>query len=539
MADPLSNLEKEYCPPLDPALIHALYFDYNEQPDGIETLRTVLDGFKQAAAAEQLTDFDPSGSSGAPLQAEADDHNTNTNSWASQTTETDDTGLSAELGSLSIGRRTNSGSEDSWTGGYYKDTEHFDTPTKEILLAETFPSLRLQLVTYTLKKCGNDLSRATDELLNHVYLEDAQSSPGEESTPRGIDAFAEEFNVSSRSKKGKRRNKNGKKVLYNTNSAIPGTDTYSAPPTNRWNNAEQDVDFIASKTNLPTKAITSLYHKNGAALAPTITALIQKDTAAHEKQEPHASHIQSAIDLTSDFPTLSFPHALSLIRLTDPSTANAHQLAKSLFTPISPTSPSSPTHPIIPQYTPLNLSSTSTSPPQSPSPPLPSLPPTLTPHTTTSLTTTRAQAFTSATHAYRKGRSDPLMRAAAGYYSQLGRDANALLRASRAADTDALVASQSSPTVLDLHGASVADAVRIAKAATTAWWDALGERRIPGGGRDAVGPEGFRVVTGVGRHSQGGRGKLGPEVSRALIRDGWRVVVGVGEVRVLGVARRR
>lgn len=530
----LTLAQKEYCPPLDPALIHALYSDYCEQPDGIAALKAILDDFKQAAAAEQLTDFDPSGSSGTVAQdtSGSDDARSNVNSWASQTTETDGTGLSAELATLGFGQRSssNSGSEDSWSGGYYKDTDHFDTPTKEVLLAETFPSLRMQLVVYTLKKCGNDLSKATDELLNRVYLEDATSSPGEESAPKGIDAFSEEFNVSSHGKRGKKKKKNAKKASYNVASEAYSTP---APPLNRWSDVDRDVDFIASRTSIPTKVVNSLYHKNGASLAPAISALIQKDLVEHEKEEPHASHIQSAIDLIHDFPNVDMPRAIALIRLTDPSTANAHQLAKALTVhPSTHQTSSNPQH-IIPSYVPLALSESTderTS--------LPALPPSARPHSTASLTTTRSQAYTQASTAYRKGRSDPLMRAAAGYYSQLGRDASANLRAHREADADAFIAQQSTTTVLDLHGATVADATRIARQSTRAWWDALGEQRIPGGGRAGVG-DGYRIVTGVGRHSEGGRGKLGPAVSRALIAEGWRVEIGHGEIRVSGRASKR
>lgn len=132
------------------------------------------------------------------------------------------------------------------------------------------------------------------------------------------------------------------------------------------------------------------------------------------------------------------------------------------------------------------------------------------------------------------------MKAAAGYYSQLGRDLSTHLKAASESDADALVSSQSSATVLDLHGVSVQSATRIAAERTSAWWEGLGEARIPGGGRGGgVIGGGYRIVTGLGRHSEGGRGKLGPAVVRTLVREGWKVEVGEGEVLVLGKARRK
>ena len=47
-----------------------------------------------------------------------------------------------------------------------------------------------------------------------------------------------------------------------------------------------------------------------------------------------------------------------------------------------------------------------------------------------------------------------------------------------AAEADAFVSQQSTPTSLDLHGVTVADATRIAKQRTQSWWNSLGERQI-------------------------------------------------------------
>lgn len=49
---------------------------------------------------------------------------------------------------------------------------------------------------------------------------------------------------------------------------------------------------------------------------------------------------------------------------------------------------------------------------------------------------------------------------------------------------------------------------------------------------------GFRIVTGKGTHSEGGRGRLGPAVGGMLVREGWRVEVTEGVVAVTGRARK-
>jgi len=45
------------------------------------------------------------------------------------------------------------------------------------------------------------------------------------------------------------------------------------------------------------------------------------------------------------------------------------------------------------------------------------------------------------------------------------------------------------------------------------------------------------IVTGVGKHSAGQKGVLGPAVFKALEKDGWRVIKREGAVVVTGVAR--
>ncbi|KAF1953049.1 hypothetical protein CC80DRAFT_537828 [Byssothecium circinans] len=530
MDDVLSLLEQEYCPPIDPALVHALYPDY--APHELQVLKSILDGMKNDAIAEQLTEFDASGSSGGigvggeKNGADEKDMESTAESWASQTTVTDYTGVGERSGSSSA--------EGEGDRECFREMDGLDVPTKELILAETFPTLRLDLITYTLKKCDNDFSKATDELLNHVYFDDTQASPTEEATPKGIDAFAEEFHIPKPGKRGKRKKQKG--ALYDATSPMSASesDLYPTPPvTNRWNDGGRDIEFIASRTRLERNVIASSYHKNSASLAATILAIIRDDLAQHKNHgEPDASLIQPALELVAEFTNIDLEYAVSLIRLTEPSTANAHELAKALTVYPNAKQLSTVDLKIIPRYAPLNLADASAE--ISPKPP--ALPPPATPRTTESLTAERREAFTKASTAYRKGRSEPLMRAVATYYSQLGRDAHSHLLASRAADADALVASQSTPTVLDLHFVDVKSATRIAKERTRGWWEDLGEQRIPGGGRMGVG-DGFRVVTGVGRHSEGGRGKLGPAVYRALVGEGWRVEVRGGEVVVWG--RRR
>jgi hypothetical protein len=322
------DLQQEYCPPIDPALFYAFYSDFKGEPNAIELLKNVLDSMKADAEVQALSGFDPSASSGGPVHDSPGKHSadadSNADTWATQTVSTD---LSNDISTLSLGERSG-GSEGSNDGGYYKDTaEHFDVQTKEQLLAETFPDLSFQKVIYTLKKCGYDYDKATDELLNHVFFEDTRTSPGEGGPiARGIDAFSEDHHVPQRGKKGK-----GKKKKLTLAEANASYFVESDVPTNRWQNTKRDVDFVTSRTGVPQKTVSSIYHEKGASLSATVLAIARKDIEAHKKDvEPDPALVQDALTLNADYPTMDLMYALALVRLTSPSITNARALAKAL-----------------------------------------------------------------------------------------------------------------------------------------------------------------------------------------------------------------
>ncbi|KAK0514906.1 hypothetical protein JMJ35_002285 [Cladonia borealis] len=147
----------------------------------------------------------------------------------------------------------------------------------------------------------------------------------------------------------------------------------------------------------------------------------------------------------------------------------------------------------------------------------------------------RSNAFAQAQAAHRKSKSIPLMGGAASYYSSVARDAHATLRQHDSARANELVARQSRPGEVDLHGVSVSDATRIAKVEVEQWWEREG-REWSREGKVMVG--GLRIITGIGRHSDGGRGKLGPAVRAMLKREDWKIEEGEGVFEVVGRVRR-
>ncbi|KAK1831134.1 ubiquitin-binding protein CUE2 [Podospora conica] len=132
-------------------------------------------------------------------------------------------------------------------------------------------------------------------------------------------------------------------------------------------------------------------------------------------------------------------------------------------------------------------------------------------------------------------RLGPLGRIAAAVYTERAREAARQSLDKTATMAEQLVNQHSTATKIDLHGVTVLDGVRIAKHRVWQWWDNLGEggrARVGRGGAD----EGFTVVTGIGKHSQGGVSRLRQAVGAALKNDGWKVEVLTGRYCVTGRA---
>ena len=65
MDEVLSELEAEYCPPIDPALLSAIVSDHdlNDLAD-LQLARSTLDSLKESALLEEAAGFDASGTGG-------------------------------------------------------------------------------------------------------------------------------------------------------------------------------------------------------------------------------------------------------------------------------------------------------------------------------------------------------------------------------------------------------------------------------------------------------------------------------------------
>ncbi|KAM0707929.1 hypothetical protein Q7P35_004578 [Cladosporium inversicolor] len=553
MDDPLAKLEAEYCPPLDSALLSAIVSDYDlNSEEGLATARATLCLLKESALVEEAADFDPSGTGGynQPETERSPGHEeTGTETGASQSHETDATSLSNGLSSLDLEERgkiaNQIGAQDV---GKAEDLDALDEDVKVMLLRELFGEHASKYsIQHTLRKCNGKWNAAMEELLNHVYFGEAEDSEdGGKLRTKGIDGFSED-NVVKRGRKTKAKGQKLRAMEERRAASLPTSPEDSqSPTTNKWQTAKEDVNFIAIHTNLEASVVKSTYNEQGAKVPQTINALIKQTMEETKKVVTDDETVQkNARELGRDFPSIAPNYLAALIRLTYPSTLSAHELAKALVAKPKESAAAGGIQ-VIPMYarptladidpesSPRKARSANTSHPSSlasPEDPTVAL-------RGNAYAAARAQAFAQASAAHRKAGSDRLMGGAAAYYSQLGRDLSALAFGASADAADSLAARQSSATQLDLHGIDVLNGVRIAQERVEAWWSGLGESRVNGRtGADDRGA-GFRIVVGAGTHSVGGKGKLGPAVSKALKSEGWRIEPAGAVIVVKGKQRR-
>lgn len=408
---------------------------------------------------------------------------------------------------------------------------------KVAYLTEMFGSVDRFTIAHTLSKYDNDIDRCMDVLLNLVFFEQAPGEPVR--VPKGIDGFEASETGRPRRKKNKKRQNNGQ-------AALSVATTAEAPVVeNRWANVRSDVEFVTSRTQLSPKAVTSAYHANGGSLPLAIRALAVSEAERQGETllENPVTEVQVA-ELQTDFGLVPHGQLAGLLAVARHSISAANELARVMVTVpdkrlalASVTNNSQEPSQSPPAFTPIDPRRQAGSP--SPASPRSPTRPTHTRFQADAHYAASSNYFNQASAAYRRSKSNPLMSGAAAFYASVGREQMARAHAEASAAADSLVAAQSTANSLDLHGIGVSDGVRIACEQVEDWWESLGDAKyVRNGSADEV-RGGFRIVTGQGRHSKGGMGKMGPAVARALANEGWKVEVGTGVVVVMGIARRR
>ena len=533
------SAQPRYCPPVDESTFLAILSDYDlSLPINLENACETLDMLAENAEAEECNGFDPSGSSGAPVADGADAVTQDTSeghstfAWSSTT---DDTSFSQGFATFGPEGSDLQKSQDKAGGSeansYDAQFKGMNLAAKEAVLVETFPGLKPYDIKHTLKKCKGNTEKAMEELLNQVYLEE---NIGRQ---QGVDGFYEESDIPPVKKKGRNRKRRQESSAQNNVSTT--ADTHLEVAGSKWESAKRDVDTISKLTGVPTNQVTSLYYKHGTLVAPVLNAIIDAHQELGLDDNDSSIHLK-ALELNKDYPAIPMTRLLTIVQICTTAHSSPRDLVRALTSRPYSSGTQSTMSPIQLEFrlAPHDLSGPSETKLKPKSHNAVYADGQSSQQTSAyatdgrdyeALSALRNGAFNQAAAAYKKGKSDPLMGGAAAYYSSVGRDYGAKAKSAMSATADATAARQSTKSQLDLHGIGVADAVRIAREKVTSWWVGLGDR-VNGHG-------GYKIITGKGTHSEGGVARVGPAVSRMLIREGWRVEVGSGSMVVTGVVK--
>lgn len=525
---------------MDSALFAAVASDFDlTEPTAVKELCHILDSVKESALEQEDLPFDPSGTFNNDVNDAALSGQPDTGS----SPPTDTTNLTSNLfPSDNDGKTSSQGksSQAAYTVGtdgslQFSNGSHEDTVDA---LVQMFPTISLLDIEQSLKKSGGDPTKSMDVLLNLAFFDEAQVADGDMKidVPKGIEGFLEgSGDIGHNKGRKKKRSKNQKLRLEASSSSR------DAPAPNKWETGKADIEFITSRTpDLSKEKASSIYHANGGSLFPTIRsiALANCPKDVHEIDDDPVMLTQVA-ELAGAFPNLQTITLIGLLRATRnmPSAANDFAAVLARRPSLSDVS-----NIIKFTATPLDLSDedvgTSGSGSRASENAAGEFDYAQATAAANASFAAGSAAYNQARESYRRSKSNHLYAAATAVYRESAEEAFLRGKAQLSRASDHLVDSQSTKYDLDLHGITVANAVRIARERVSDWWDRLGDAKyVRGGGKHVHG--GYKIITGVGNHSHDGTSRLGPAVSRMLIQEGWRVEIDRGFLLVTGVARAR
>ncbi|CAG8011294.1 unnamed protein product [Penicillium salamii] len=536
------KLASAYCPQIDPALFQAIVLDYDlAVPDQVARLCETLDVLKLSAAEQEDLPFDPTGTTNLRNYESTGSPRTETSSGGTFS----DVQNWASLENLDVENGDANG--DNYGTKESQRAPHFSgmpSAEKAQSLISMFPSITRLEAEGILKDCHDNLSNSMDVLLNLAFIEETQIAGdisqqtaiaqgfGQPLALKSIDGFQATEN--SKGSKKSRRKKNKQQKQNVVDLAAKAT---AGPASNKWETGTKDIDFIASRAcTLPREKVASTYHSNSMSLCATLRVLANAQAPANTQEiEEDPVLITQVGDLARNYPAIEPTTLVGLIRIANDDISAADELAEALSR--RPTLSSVSNIITFVSKPPVIEEDENVAPLSEEDGFAESMDYAQASAAASSHFAARSAALAQASQAARRARSNPLYGGASAYYRDIGNEQRQLAMRHLATASDRLVANQSRNCDLDLHGVNVANAVRISRRSVQDWWDALGDKKyVRGGGRDVHG--GFKIICGVGNHSQDRKSHLGPAVWNMLRDEGWRVELERGSMLVIGRERR-
>ncbi|KAI1741832.1 hypothetical protein F4680DRAFT_63542 [Xylaria scruposa] len=534
MEDPTRKLIDELCSLLDEATILSISSDYNlQKPEEFAAAREVLLAISENVEAEEATGFNPSGFVGHDLEGISHE---GAGSEAISVREGD---LKSNDGLTTTTETSHSRSV--WSGSspmasakeipgilHVSVLDGLTNEEKEHRLAAMFISLKPIDIKLTLQKTKGDADLAMDELLNLQWLEQTGQRP------KGVDGFyVSDDDVHKAKRKGRRKTKKASKAATSrsTDMATPSEDSSRGEAADT-----ESIDFISDRFALPTSEATTIYQRNKFSLGAAVLAILDNYISFGLESESSYNQQRQIEEQKKRIPWIPNDYFIPIFNTT----TNA-QAAIDIINVLANyfEKPAYLKHDVSYSVVATDVDIVSEEPGSTGLRSVQRLraAPTTLQEASAAKATISASAnhsYASASSAFKKGRSDPLMRQAGAFYAERARSEAASRREAVSAEAEFLVDQQSTRDTIDLHGVPVQDGVAIALDRVWRWWNALpDEDRV----RKVVRRDGLKIVTGLGRHNPDGKSRLRINVCKALVADGWRVEVLTGAYLVIGRIR--
>ncbi|TRX94359.1 hypothetical protein FHL15_004826 [Xylaria flabelliformis] len=509
------------------------------KPEEFAAAREVLLAISENVEAEEATGFNPSGFGGHDMVGISNSHD-GAGSEAISTREGD---LKSNDGLTSTSETSRSRSV--WSGSssmasakeipgilHVSVLDGLTNEEKERRLASMFVSLKPIDIKLTLQKTKGDADLAMDELLNLQWLEQTGQRP------KGVDGFyvSDDDDVLKVKKKGRRKMKKASKATTSrsTDTATPSEESSRDEATDTEN-----IDFISDRFALPISEATTIYQRNKFSLGTAILAILDNYISFRLESETSYNQQRQIEEERKRIPwipndyfipifntTTNVQAAIDIINVL----ANHFEKPAYLKHDVSYSVVATDVEVVSEEPGSTGLKSSRTV------QRLRAVPTTLQEASAAKakISASAKHSYASASSAFKKGRSDPLMRQAGAFYAERARSEAASRREAISVEAEFLVDQQSTRDTIDLHGVPVQDGVAIALDRVWRWWNALpDEDRV----RKVVRRDGLKIVTGLGRHNPDGKSRLRINVCKALVADGWRVEVLTGAYLVIGRIR--
>ncbi|KAJ5513394.1 Peptide methionine sulfoxide reductase MrsB [Penicillium fimorum] len=524
------ELERTYCPPIDPALFVAIVSDFDLAiPTQVEQLRETLDVLNASAVEQENLPFDPTGTtnlrnfdvSGSLIGESSDDAPSDFTSWPSfeypEQDNDDPNNASREAQRLKGSKRAS-----TFLG--------MTTADKAQNLISMFPSITRLEAERILEDCHDNLSRSMDVLLNLAFIEETQiageipqETPQEaaqdsrSSIPKSIDGFQANEDLNGGNKKSRKKKKQQKQRRVELASQAMNN---TAP--NKWEVGKKDIDFISSRAcALQREKIASIYHENSMSLCATIRVLAQ----AHAPKNIHEIEDDPVLvtqvgELSHKYPGVQPTTLIGLIRISNNQISAADDLADTLSRRPDITSVANIISFVSSPVT-LDDEEENMAPAQQMDSASDFMDFNQAAAAANSHFAARSAALAQASQSARRARSTPSMAVPLP-----------TIETSATSNVNWLcVIWQLLLTVwwLANHRILTWIFMAIAREKVQAWWDGLGDQKyVRGGGQSSHG--GFNIVCGVGHHSLDRKSHIGPAVWNMLLKEGWRVELNRGSI---------